>query len=794
MTIEKIDRYEIKREMGRGGMATVYEAFDPRFQRIVAVKVLPREFLHDPEFRARFEREARTIAQLEHPAIVPVYDFGEDDGQPFLVMRLMTGGDLSDRLAHGPLSTEETAVILRRLGSALDAAHSQGVIHRDLKPGNILFDQYGEAYLADFGIAHIASSTQALTASGSLVGTPTYMSPEQVYGDKELDGRSDIYALGVILFQMLTGHTPYDADTPARVMMQHIMDPVPPLSDERPDLPPDFDNIINKAMAKEREERYPTGKDFSTDLSVATQSTQKSDLQAELTAVQAELQKNVEDTAVAEQPPATPPPSPPPTTGTAAPAPTSTPSQSGGIPVWVWGLLALLLIFCLAATAGVAYLALNFEGGDELVVVADTAVPEDAERQDEIATREAELALAAATEPAAIMPTTEPATEAAATAEPTTEAEADLAATRDSIAATRSSIEATREAKEGTADPGETGFVRYLNDDLDPVHGPDSGDIPHEDDDTIELVFADSSPQNFVASAYVGSPYSEAEGSWDFGYLFRQTDLDDEMRLVVISDGYWNLNNRLPDGDNILQEGGVSDLLDTDPDFYNLFELIALEDTGYFFLNGVYVGTLDLTDRPNAGDFALGTGFYSDDEQEGAATPYDEYTLWELEPIFGPDSGQLEHALDDLIKLGAAGVDVADFIADATFINPFPAAENDWDIGFGFRDDEAIYWLVIESTGDWALVARIDGPDSDEDVQTGTVDNLNLGADEENSLRLIALGDTGYLFLNDEFVDTLDLSDIQSSGDLNVITAFYADHELEGAATAYEDFTIWPLP
>jgi len=794
MTIEKIDRYEIKREMGRGGMATVYEAHDPRFQRIVAVKVLPREFLHDPEFRARFEREARTIAQLEHPAIVPVYDFGEDDGQPFLVMRLMTGGDLSDRLAHGPLSTEETAVILKRLGSALDAAHSQGVIHRDLKPGNILFDQYGEAYLADFGIAHIASSTQALTASGSLVGTPTYMSPEQVYGDKELDGRSDIYALGVILFQMLTGHTPYDADTPARVMMQHIMDPVPPVSDERPDLPPDFDNIINKAMAKEREERYPTGKDFSADLSVATQSTQKSDLQADLTAVQAELQQEAGDTAVAESPPATSPPPPPSTTGAAAQAPTSAPSQSGGIPVWVWGLLALLLIFCLATTVGVAYLALSRDGGDELAVVTDTAVPEDTGRQDEIATREAELALAAATEPAAITPTTEPATEAAATAEPTTEAEADLAATRDSIAATRSSIEATREAKEGTAGLEETEFIRYLNDDLDPVYGPDSGAIPHEDDDAIELVFADSAPQNFMASAFIGSPYSLAEGSWDFGYLFRQTDLDDEMRLVVVSDGYWNLNNRLPDGDNILQEGDVSDLLGTDPDFYNLFELIALEDTGYFFLNGVYVDTLDLTERTDAGDFALGVGFYSEDEQEGAATPYDEYTLWELEPIFGPDSGQLEHALDDLIKLGAAGVDVADFIADATFINPFPAAENDWDFGFGFRDDEAIYWLVIESTGDWALVARIDGPDSDEDVQTGTVDNLNLGADEENSLRLIALGDTGYLFLNDEFVDTLDLSDIQSSGDLNVITAFYADHELEGAATTYEDFTIWPLP
>ena len=201
-------------------MATVYEAKDPRFDRVVAVKVLPREFMHDPEFRGRFTREAKTIAALEHPAIVPVYDFGEEDGQPFLVMRLMRGGSLTEKMLAGPISIEETSQILKRIGSALDRAHSMGIVHRDMKPSNILFDEYGEAYLADFGIVQISSSTDALTVSGSLVGTPAYMSPEQVYGDKKLDGRSDIYALGVILFQMLTGTPPYSADTPARMMMK----------------------------------------------------------------------------------------------------------------------------------------------------------------------------------------------------------------------------------------------------------------------------------------------------------------------------------------------------------------------------------------------------------------------------------------------------------------------------------------------------------------------------------------------------------------------------------------------
>jgi serine/threonine protein kinase len=172
MTPQKIDRYEIKQELGRGGMATVFAAYDPRFQRTVALKVLPREFMHEPEFRKRFIREARTIAGLEHPAIVPVYDFGEENGQPYLVMRLMPGGSLADRLQNGPLPIEEAARILERLGSALDRAHSMGIIHRDMKPSNVLFDQYGDAYLADFGIVRVSTPTMRSPPAAALSAPP----------------------------------------------------------------------------------------------------------------------------------------------------------------------------------------------------------------------------------------------------------------------------------------------------------------------------------------------------------------------------------------------------------------------------------------------------------------------------------------------------------------------------------------------------------------------------------------------------------------------------------------------
>lgn len=266
MSTQKFGRYVIKAEIGRGGMATVFHAYDPRFERDVAIKVLPKEFLHDPQFRTRFEREAKTIALLEHPAIVPVYDFGEEEDQPYIVMRYMSGGSMSERILQGPVSLEETVQLFNRLAPALDAAHAKGIIHRDLKPGNVLFDQYGNAFLSDFGIARLAQSSGATLTGGNILGTPAYMSPEQVQGDKEIDGRSDIYAMGVILYQMLTGFAPYQATTPARVMMMHILEPVPQILQAKKDLPAALQTVISKAMAKEPTDRYNTAAEMATAL------------------------------------------------------------------------------------------------------------------------------------------------------------------------------------------------------------------------------------------------------------------------------------------------------------------------------------------------------------------------------------------------------------------------------------------------------------------------------------------------------------------------------------------------
>ena len=267
MTPTKIGRYDIKGELGRGGMATVYRAYDPSFEREVAIKVLPRELMHDPQFRDRFRREIKTIASLEHPAIVPVYDVGEEDGMPYFVMRYMPGGSLTQWIDKGKFSLEDAARIIERLSGALAYAHKNGLVHRDLKPDNILFDNNGDPFISDFGVAKITDSTTNMTGSG-IIGTPAYMSPEQAQGEP-VDNRSDIYGLGVIIFQMLSGHQPYEATTPMGVAVKHITDPVPEILKMMPGLPQETDTIIKTAMAKDPSLRYQTATELAKALTQA---------------------------------------------------------------------------------------------------------------------------------------------------------------------------------------------------------------------------------------------------------------------------------------------------------------------------------------------------------------------------------------------------------------------------------------------------------------------------------------------------------------------------------------------
>jgi eukaryotic-like serine/threonine-protein kinase len=259
-----IGRYEVVEKLGSGGMAHVFLARDPYMKRQVAIKVMSAAMTTDPEFRTRFETEAEVIAALEHPFIVPVYDFGYYKEQPYLVMRYLMGGSLKERLEdYGPMAISDAAKILERMAAALDEAHRRGVVHRDVKPENVLLDTAGDTFLADFGIVKIMSAAGSGTAGQWITGTPAYMAPEQVYGDRPITPATDVYALGVTLYELLTTTKPYTDSNNTKLMMNHVMEPVPQITMVLPDAPAGIEEVIMKAMAKEPADRYQSAGEFS---------------------------------------------------------------------------------------------------------------------------------------------------------------------------------------------------------------------------------------------------------------------------------------------------------------------------------------------------------------------------------------------------------------------------------------------------------------------------------------------------------------------------------------------------
>jgi serine/threonine-protein kinase len=262
----QIAGYRIEARLGRGGMGEVYRAVQLSLDRRVALKVLPPKLAEDDVFRRRFLRESRIAASIDHPSIIPIYETGEDRGLLYIAMRYVDGMDLSTLLRRdGRLTPARTLAIMAQVASALDAAHARGLVHRDVKPGNILLaagppGSDGHCYLCDFGLikeVDVQQARSALTATGQFVGTIPYVAPEQIEGG-DIDGRADVYSLGCVVFHCLTGERPFERINDIEVVFAHLREPPPPVSSRAPDLPPALDAVVARAMAKSRDDRWPT--------------------------------------------------------------------------------------------------------------------------------------------------------------------------------------------------------------------------------------------------------------------------------------------------------------------------------------------------------------------------------------------------------------------------------------------------------------------------------------------------------------------------------------------------------
>lgn len=767
-----IGQYEIVEKIGVGGMATVFKAYQASINRHVAIKILPTQFAHDPNFVKRFTQEAKAIAALEHPHILPVYDFGTDEGLTYMVMRYVEGGTLGDLMGRSQ-PYERIVDIVGNVARALDYAHSQGVVHRDIKPSNVLIDSLGEVLLTDFGIAKMMqdSGGTQLTGTGSILGTPEYMSPEQAEG-VSVDHRSDIYSLGVVLYELLTGQPPYQAQTPLAIVLKHVNEPLRPPREIKAEIPEPLERVVLKAMAKNRDERYQSAAEMEQALKTALKEIERSPT-ANITPSKTE--------SVAR--------------------PVSAPVKSGSAlkPFLIIGSLAAVLL-CLGGIAIAALFSLS--GGSRSETA--TAVSGDVTVAEELFPATQEI----------IEPTEEavPPTPVSDSAEPV-----------ENI--TLPPVDLDRELLfQETFDSNEAGWTTGEEDDEYGQYRTVFDDGRYRLSHTASQgVFAwEQLPggdfDNFV-TVVDAIPVEANTGSYGYGLTFRNNDSFDSLyALEIDTDGFFV---------NLLHEGEWTTLVDyrrfsaINPGGPNQLMVEAIGPAFTFYINGQQAATVE-DNTLRRGSVGVAIDLY--EPGDSASVEFDNLTVYgltaeELAPL-GDTSILFEDSFDSDASGWATGEFEDDYSQDEITIGegvytlmatakqpafvekklpnrefsdfeltveatPRDAAGGDYYYGVAFREnsDGHVYSFEIGNDGLYAIFLydgewkRLKDWSSTSAINTG----------ETNTLKVIANGQTLTFFVNDEQLTTLEDSTLDK-GQIGFVLDIF--EEGQTAAVVFDNLMI----
>lgn len=793
LTGRTLGDFEILAELGRGAMGVVYKARQVSLNRIVAMKVLPPQFTYDESYVARFKREARSAARLEHPAIISIYEVGERESFHYIIMRYIEGETLRDIMQReGQMPLQRVINLIAPVVAAVDYAHSQGIIHRDIKPSNIMVSHTGLIYLTDFGLARTVGGDGGLTATGMIMGTPDYMSPEQARGVGNIGPGTDVYALGIVIYQMLTNVLPFEAESTLSMLHARLIEPPKPPRTFRPDLSPEVEAVLLKALAREPEQRYQRAGEM---LDALVASMQAADNQATFVVSRPSAPH------ATPQPPSVPPTivtapgSIPPTSPAAYPHPPGTPvtgdtvftpvgdtpypsspgmftppatpapppaKRQGAVLKWIGVGCGALLLLMVCGIGGLFFFASRVPDDPEVVVATDVT-------------------------PVDMFPF-------------------------------------------GTDTPVETDpfipppFEGDSSADGQPRFVYTTLDIPlvHDDDDFIESYKAGLSLTNFIVEAEFTNPYSPTESDWDYGFLFRDTGSDEAYRLMVTSDQRWILIQHSAGEFKQIDSGELINVY-TDGNATNWLRLEVNQGSATLFVNDVLItSSLDLSDKIEAGDVGVATGFLQNSEIPGAITQVSNFLIWSLdgyvpadnwtgnfiaaENFDGPDADAWNDTRDwadyrvvdgvysievknpDTLAITFMSEEVSNFVIEADI-----AIVSDGDISGGllFNNSEAGYYaLLIDASGAYSVRKKIN--DTLSSIQDWTPHPAIYQDGRANRLLFIRNNaETGYIqvYINSRHVGKWIDTDLQSG-----TTGVAANSGTTAPATvAFDNFRAWSL-